>query len=151
MIKDRLPAFRLLGLLLGLFLRLMMGFFCSRHRYRVAKQIKETHLPGFGPLHVVPDISELMKIDMDGVVFVFDIMGDPVIYFFIFRLVGTKEAIPDDKSGRKIFVDVFLLTAMMHPVIGGRGKNVFDNRMQFGDVFGMHPKLKQHRHLVHDK
>ncbi len=46
------------------------------------------------------------------------------MHFLLLGLIGTKEPVPDDKDPGEILVDVFIIGAVMHAVIGWRVKDI---------------------------
>ena len=75
-------------------------------------------------------------------------MGEAINSFFFFGLIGFEYAVPDYKGGPIIFVDILLLRAVVHPVVGRSCKNIFEERMHLADVLGVYPKLKQDCNLI---
>ena len=46
-----------------------------------------------------------------------DVFGEPVANTFAFALEGAKESIPDNEDAPVVFVQVFLLHAVMNTVV----------------------------------
>ena len=94
-----------------------------------------------------------MKIEMNGIVFLIgvDVVRNAINRFFIFYLEGAEHPVPYDKGGAVVLVDVFLLRAMVNPVVGRCSEDIVDNGMYFSNVFCMHPELKKHGYLVGDE
>ena len=68
-------------------------------------------------------------------------LGDAVDRLLIFFLKGSKHAIPENKGGTVVFVDVALVDSVVYPMMGWGGKEVLDGLRQFLDEFGVNPEL----------
>lgn len=91
------------------------------------------------------NVLQLMEINMEWIGLLFNVRGDAIDRAFFFGLVGSEKSIPENKRSSEVFIDVFLLRAMVNAVIRGGGKYKLDPAGEFFNVLGMNPELKQHR------
>lgn len=82
--------------------------------HRVSENVEECFPKRPRIFYVGNDIDVLMKIYLYRIMFALDAMRDPVDRFFFFRLKSAEHPVPEGKGRAKIFVDVFLLGAMMY-------------------------------------
>ena len=66
-----------------------------------------------------------MKIDVQWIGFLTNIGRNTIDRRLFLRLVGTQQTIPDNERSPKVFIDIFFLRAVMHPMIRRSRKNVF--------------------------
>src|SRR5690349_16332580 len=92
---------------------------------RITKQEEQFLFESFGPFHVLPDVGILMEVEVQGIHLMFNRAGNAIFGLLFFWLVSAKQAIPENEGGAVVLVDVLLLRAMVHAVIGRRGKQVF--------------------------
>ncbi len=89
-----------------------------------------------------------MEVDMERVGLIPDVVRYTIDGFFFFRLVSTENPVPDDKCSAVVFIDILLLAAVMHAMVGGCSEYILYCRVHFADIFRVHPELEQHRDLV---
>jgi len=77
--------------------------------------------------------------------------GDTVIGRIEFGLESAEHAIPDDKGGTVISIQVMIVFGMMHAVMRGRGKNILNRSGQLVNHFRVNPELVKHGNLVTNK
>src|SRR5688572_7130210 len=89
-----------------------------------------------------------MKVDVDGIVFMIDVLGNAINNLLFLFLISTEDAIPQDEGCCIVLVNVLLLGTMVNAMIRWCCQDVLNPWMQFADVLRMHPELKQDRYLV---
>ena len=77
-----------------------------------------------------------------------DVLGDAIYDLLFLLLVGTEYAVPDNKGGAIILVDVFFLRTMVYTMVRRRRQLIFYPRMELANVFSVDPELKENRDLV---
>ena len=102
-------------------------------------------------LNILPHVNVLVEVYKDWIRFLFNVVCDAIFYLLFFGLVRTENTIPYNKRSTVVFVDIFFLRAMMHPVVGWSGKNVFNSWVQFSNIFCMYPKLEKYCYLIYHK
>lgn len=77
-----------------------------------------------------------------------DRLGDAVVWLGSLFHKRPKQPVPDNKCGTVVFVQIMLITAVVHTVMGRSGENVFNRCRKLFDIFCMKPKLVQYCDLM---